>query len=334
MKTLRRGDINETVSFLKRILNQSSHPIEISPNFDEHTYNKVVEFQKAGNLSADGVVGKNTWKKLLTSGFNFDLGATNFILEKNEWFEEYVEKDTIYFHHTAGLHRPDFTIGWWEGDNKPGKLMRVGTSFVIGRKSIEGDTTFDGITYRAFKEIYWAHHLGTKLRNNKLLNQKSIGIEICSLGHLSKLTDEIFLFKSENGDIKVPKSEVCELDTPWRGHKYFQKYTEKQIKECERLILTIAKTFDIPLRDIHYDRLWFDINEEAKNGLPGLWTHCNVRLDKTDCFPQPEFIEMLNGLYAKYPDFEPNYSTQESISMESPKDLDPELLTNYAMDLN
>lgn len=333
MKTLRKGDYDHTVSFLKRMLSHSGHPLEISQEFDDTTEDMVREFQTTSNLESDGVVGKNTWEKLFIGAYNFGLGATNFVLEKNEWFEQYVEKNAIYLHHTAGLHRPDYTIGWWERDNEPGKLMRVGTSFVIGRKSIDGDSTFDGVTYRAFKEIYWAHHLGTKLGQNRLFNQKSIGIEICSLGPLSKAGDGTFLFKSNNTKIEVPRSEVCELDREWRGHRYFQKYTDKQIDECERLILTLAKIFDIPLGDIRYDRSWFEIDPRAEDGAPGLWTHCNVRKDKTDCFPQPEFIDMLNGLYAKYPDFQPDYSTMESTVAGHPKDLDDELIKDYTRDL-
>ena len=334
MKTLRKGDHDHTVSLLQRMLSQSGHPVEISQEFDDNTDNKVREFQRASHLASDGVVGKKTWEKLFIGAYNFGLGATNYMLEKNEWFEQYVEKDTIYLHHTAGLHRPDYTIGWWERDNEPGQLMRVGTSFVIGRKSIDGDTSFDGMTYRAFKEIYWAHHLGTKLGQNKLFNQKSIGIEICALGYLSKKTDGTFLFETNNTKIEVPRSEVCELDREWRGHRYFQKYTAKQIDECERLILTLAKIFDIPLKDVRYDRSWFDLNDSAMAGVPGLWMHCNVRKDKTDCFPQPEFIEMLNGLHSKYQNFQPDYSTMESAVAGNPKDLDDELIKNYTRDLD
>lgn len=338
MKTSSLGDINFSVSLIKNLLAQLGFDIKISPEFDDYTRDTVMQFQKDFNLVSDGIVGKNTWRNLLLKGYRFNLGATDYRLEPDEYIEEYVEKDTLYLHHTVGSHRPDYTIGWWEKDNSPGTLRRVATSFVIGRKSIAGDETFDGVTYRAFSELHWAYHLGTRLNNNKLLNQKSIGIEICALGALQKADNGIFFFQNGDTKIVVPQSEVCELDEEWRGHTYFQKYTAKQIKECERLILTLAKIFDIPVIDKVYDRKWFDINAEAEKGAPGLWTHTNVRTDKTDCFPQPEFIEMLNGLYAKYPDFQPDLqiddASLESTPMGSPKDLDIELLRKYSMDLD
>lgn len=64
--------------------------------------------------------------------------------------------------------------------------------------------------------------------------------------------------------------------------------------------------------------------------------HANVRADKTDCFPpQPELIDMLNGLYEKSKSFVPDFSSPKSVPMGSPKDLDPPRLTeNYALDLD
>jgi len=334
MKQISTGSNSKYVVLLKRLLAQIGYPLELNDSFDLATKETVLQFQNDHNLLEDGIIGKKSWERLLKSGYNLGLGATNFLLKDDEWFQDYVSKDTIYLHHTAGLHRPDYTIGWWEKDNSPGKLMRVGTSFVIGRKSIEGDEKFDGVTYRAFKEFYWAHHLGTKLSNNKVLNQKSIGIEICALGPLKKVNADNFVFKSNNTSITVPKNEVCTLDEPWRGHVHFQSYTSKQIKECERLILTMAYLFDIPLKEKTYDRNWFEINEEAKKGEPGLWTHANVRSDKTDCFPQPELLTMLNGLYEKYQQFEPNMFTLESIHKFSPSDMKMEDVQNYSNDLN
>ena len=333
MKTLRKGSFNSSVSFLKNLLCRSGYPLEISPNFDEKTHEKVVQFQRANFLHVDGIVGNNSWKKIMLAGYKFSWGTIDYILEDDEWMHEYTEKDTIYLHHTAGLHRPDYTIGWWENDNKPGTLNRVGTSFVIGRKSLEGDDMFDGVTYRAFNEMFWAHHLGTRLKNNSILNKKSIGIEICSLGPLQKSNDGQFYFQSNSKKIVVPESEVCQLDTPWRGHQYFQKYTEKQIVECERLLLTLAKVFDVPIRDFKYTSSWFAMSEEAQTGAPGVWTHCHVRTDKTDCFPQPEFIEMLNGLFTKYQDFELDYAELEAITMGAPNELNKADLDHYALDL-
>jgi len=87
------------------------------------------------------------------------------------------------------------------------------------------------------------------------------------------------------------------LDKPWRGKRYFHKYSDKQIASLKILILELARKFDIPLPNIQYDLNYFDLKFDALNGKPGLWTHVNVREEKWDCFPQPELIDMLNSLY-------------------------------------
>ena len=40
----------------------------------------------------------------------------------------------------------------------------------------------------------------------------------------------------------------------------------------------------------------FEFNPLTFNGYPGVWTHTNIRTDKTDCSPQPNMITMLKSL--------------------------------------
>ncbi|TYP75291.1 peptidoglycan recognition protein family protein [Aquimarina intermedia] len=335
MKTLKRNQTHRQVLFLQKLLQKIGYTLPITGFFDELTDRFVRDFQQKQPLGVDGIVGTKTWKHLLTKHYDFSLNIKNYILTNNEWFPDYIEKDTIYLHHTAGLHRPDYTIDWWEKDSPPGKVYRVGTSFVIGRKALNGDSKWDSVTYRAFNEIYWCHHLGTKFSNNKQLNQKSIGIEICCLGPLV-LEDNEFYYKGNHRTIKVPANNVCTLESPWRGHLYFQKYTDAQIEECKRLILTLAFIFDIPLANISYNRKWFDLHQDAKDGKPGVWAHCNVRADKTDCFPQPELISMLNSLYEDAKTFLPSQNSLESFKSNFVKknDLNNPEIEHYTEDLN
>ena len=135
------------------------------------------------------------------------------------------------------------------------------------------------------------------------MNQKSIGIEICSFGPLTREVvdgqEKFFVQLSETRRVDIPTSDVCVLDKPWRGHKYFQKYTEAQLISTKRLLLDLVKLFKIKVENRVYNRDWFDLNWEALNGGGGLQTHCHVREDKTDCFPQPELIAMLNEFNAE-----------------------------------
>ena len=323
MKTLRFGDSGYQVILLQKLLAKSNGNSYPSANFDVITLKAVKDFQMSRGLISDGIVGNQTWKKLLEESDNFNLDTSNYFLKEAEYIKQIFPKKTIYLHHTAGRYRPDYTIQGWNADSTI-KLNRVGTAFVIGGKGFDGDLRFDGKTYRAFNEIYWAHHLGLKRIHNNTsqeqnvkLNAESIAIEICSLGALIKNPDGTFKAAAyPDKMILVPESKVYDLERPWRGFQYFQKYTDRQIAECKRLILTLAFLFDIPLQQIIYNSNWFEVNDKAFLGERGLWTHANVRYEKTDCFPQPGFIKMLNSLYEDQKTFTIRAESLESIHVD------------------
>ncbi len=223
------------------------------------------------------------------------------ILEDGEYYKEIVEKDTIYLHATAGSHRPDWTIDGWEFDKtKTGGKLAVGTAYVIGGISTtDQNADFDGVIYRAFDDKFWAHHLGLSAMNNKILNQKSIGIEICNYGPLIKSKEGIFFNYVKK---PVPANMVIELETPFRQYKYWQKYTDKQLISLKALILDIAARH--PKIDIkgglklfvNQGTPAFEVNGGASKGVSGIWSHSNVRADKFDVFPYGQLIELIKSL--------------------------------------
>lgn len=227
---------------------------------------------------------------------------TDKFLGDGEYYKEVTEKDTIYLHHTAGSHRPDWVIAGWDADDtidpttKKKKPRAVATSFVIGGIAINNDNTFDGTIYRAFDEQYWAHHIGSTNANNKTLNKKSIGIEICNYGPITKSKDGKF-YNYVNG--LVPKDHVIELEKPFRGYKYYHKYSDNQIAAVKFLIQHLISKYPkikktTPL--VNFDG--FELNNDVINGVKyGIVSHSNIRKDKFDISPQPNMINMLKNLY-------------------------------------
>ncbi len=332
MRTLRKNDSGNDVAFLQLLLTSAGFSNPESSVFDAETVSSIKAFQKKNSLDDDAIVGKGTWRVLLEKGYTFFPKSTNLFLNDNEFVSELHYKKQIILHHTAGGPRPDFTIGWWEQD-----AQRVATSFVIGRKSGDPDA-FDGVVYRAFPEYLWAYHLGLSKKNSSIsadlrssLNKTSIGIEICSYGPLVKQEDGTYRTVVNNK--VVPSEEVTDLGSKWRGYQYFEKYTEKQMEATKNLILTMAYCFNIPIADVVYDSSWFNINKNALNATPGIWTHVNFRKDKTDCFPQPELIEMLNSLHDAFMDFKPEMNVFERSWERSITDMTPEDVINYSYDL-
>lgn len=269
-------------------------------------------------------------------------------LEESEYFPVHMIKDTIYLHHTAGSHRPDLTIDCWNTDRaETGNKIRVATSYVIGGISTRNlDTTYDGKIFEAFESSYWAHHLGIKSKNNTFLNQKSVAIELCNYGPLTKNSDGRFFTYVKT---EIPAQFVTELSVPFRGYTYYHSYTPEQIESLRLLLISLGKKFNIDLkkglrREILRSELtipdgiknkdkqiWlnrngftdskgrriiedgiigkstseaeskvgaspFELNHNALEGYPGIWSHSSVRIDKSDMFPQPELLSMLRSL--------------------------------------
>lgn len=62
---MKKGDIGDQVKFLNHLLSLMGYDVVVTREFDERTNKAVKEFQKSKGLSADGVVGKDTWSNLL-----------------------------------------------------------------------------------------------------------------------------------------------------------------------------------------------------------------------------------------------------------------------------
>jgi N-acetyl-anhydromuramyl-L-alanine amidase AmpD len=202
-------------------------------------------------------------------------------LKETQFYQDEHPKKQIVLHHTVSNGNAKNVMAWW---NKT--PARVGTAFIIDR---------EGIIHQCFSSKHWAHHLGTKAKNNKQLNQESIGIELCSWGPLKRSPMKSGIkatFTSSTGVI-VPNDEVIELEKPFRGHFYFQKYTEKQLKSMQILVNYLCETYKISKK---YNADMWEYSRLAMNGNPGIWSHVSFRKDKSDCFPQKELIDSIKKI--------------------------------------
>lgn len=229
------------------------------------------------------------------------MQITDKFLEKGEFYDETFEKTIFYLHHTAGGHRADYVISGWDTDDEVDKTGKktarsVATAFVIGGLGTrQADSTeFDGKVYRCFDDKLWAHHLGTTQANNRTLNKVSVAVEICNYGPLKKGTDGKFYTYVNS---IVPANMVCELAQPFRGYKYYHKYTDKQIASTKELILAMkAKYPKIELKTPLLTVDGYEMNEAAKKGVSGIFSHSNVRTDKFDMYPDSRLINMLKSI--------------------------------------
>lgn len=194
----------------------------------------------------------------------------------------------IVLHHTQGS-TADGAIEWWSINT-----AQVATNYIIDK---------DGTVINTVPDNCWAWSLGISTKNNDIheifknqryarnIEQMGISIELVCEGELIK-NDKGYLF--EDGGRYIPESNVCILDKPHRGYKYYSKYTDAQILSLEKLLRVLSERHDINISGEH---AIFDINYKALQGEKGLYSHvCYRSCDKTDIFPQPELITMLNRL--------------------------------------
>lgn len=192
------------------------------------------------------------------------------------------KKNQVYLHHTAGAAEGELTFQFWQGDP-----VKVATCVAISR---------DGTIVQGFSSKYWAYHLGMRTKHfashglpYRSLDKHSIGIEICSWGWLTQKGGEFYTYTGK----KLPADRVIKLDKPYRGHEYWEKYTDEQLESVIELLLLWKDRYGIDLT--YNDDIW-DTNARALGGQNGVYTHNSVRPDKADVYPDPRLIAMLKEL--------------------------------------
>jgi N-acetyl-anhydromuramyl-L-alanine amidase AmpD len=203
-------------------------------------------------------------------------------LDSNQYIQETYPKKQIYLHHTAGGPSAVSVARFF---NK--KEGRVATAFIIGA---------NGTIVQCFSSKHWAYHLGLKKEifteagvSYKSLDKISVGIEICNYGPLTKRNG--YYYNYVGG--KVDYTEITILDKKYKGHIYWQKYTDAQIESTRQLLVYLCDTYNIPRT---YFATIFDIDKRALRGESGIFTHNSVRKDKSDIYPCPRMITMLENL--------------------------------------
>jgi len=203
-------------------------------------------------------------------------------LKESQYFAEESAKTQIYLHHTAGNGNAEAVSRYWNGTSD-----RVATAFVVGQ---------DGLIVQCFSSKHWAWHLGISKAEFKgqgakyqNLDKASVGIEVCNWGYLKEKDGKFYNYVNT----RVPDSMVTTLDEPFKGFKHWYKYTDAQIESTRQLLVYLCDTYNIPRE---YRAQIFSLDKEAFKGTPGIYTHNSVRKDKSDIYPCPRIIQMLENL--------------------------------------
>lgn len=197
-------------------------------------------------------------------------------LTQSQYFKQVFVKKNIVLHHTVSSTAQS-AIQWWKATPE-----RIGTSYIIDK---------NGVIYCLFHPKYWAHHLGLKDGRNIELNRRSIGIELVNEGPLAPNTGRGFStgagfrWNLGQGDGLAYKGEAIERD--WRGYQWWAAYTTEQYTALNVLLEWLLTEFALP--PSLFASLDFD--PTAPDNCT-IYSHCNVRRDKSDISPAFDFSQI------------------------------------------
>ena len=303
---IKKGDRSLNVKHLQDKLGLTKDGI-----FGPNTEKAVIKYQLSNNLEVTGMVDSDMWVLLFnlpgveqeaidqdsdisTQYFttNYDQLIHKHYLPKGEYLKGPIKNEYVFLHHTAGNSNPYACIDMWGRD----KRGRIATEFVLGGiNHRNGNDEYDGVMVQAFPEGGQGWHLG-KTKSGSM-NRHSVGLEICAMGYLD------IDFKTYVKSV-CQRDQVAQLKEPFKGHLYYHKYSEKQIKETEKWIRYVGERDGIDVRlglkqfiQKYGPTKGFDFQMDASMGkIKGLLTHTNVRMDKSDCYPDPDFVDMILSL--------------------------------------
>lgn len=194
-------------------------------------------------------------------------------LPDGEFFPQAQEKSGICLHHTVGGTAAS-SVHHWRTDD-----AHVGTAYMIGR---------DGTIFEIFDPEAWAWQFGLRGWGNDRVpfEKRFIGIEIASEGGLTEHDGELYCFDRVSPRTTFDRDDAFDHGTPYRGYRYFARYTDAQIDAVGQLVNHLCDTFSIPRRVPNDYRSYYGPKLRDFQGVIG---HVNVRRDKSDPIPDDEF---------------------------------------------
>ena len=270
MTVLKIGSKGKNVVKLQNLLKLHGYNVVADGEFGTKTENMVEDFQDTNRLTSDGVVGQLTWIALYDSNDTpARINKTRYVLTEKNYYNEIIPKKAVVLHHTNGWTvkngKPSMNhFNWWTSGDK-----HVSTAFSID---------YDGNIYQHFDPLAWAYHLGLKDKDNRIMNQESIGIELCNEGYLTKENETFYWW---SGKLKIrynrPQDKPFHIVEGWRGYDWYAPYSEKQNEATKWLVKFLCDEYGIE-KNLIED---FDYHPEIMDGkYTGIYSHCNVRPEK------------------------------------------------------
>lgn len=191
-------------------------------------------------------------------------------LPPEQYYAERHIKTQICLHHTVSAEA-DPAYNWWKLTAE-----HIAAAYIIEK---------DGTIYECFNPAFWAWHIGKG--STKQHNMQSIAIELVNEGWLINKNGSYYWC---DGRFKYDGNQI--IRNNYRGQMYWPSYTGNQMDAVTQLTAYLCREFNIPPM-VHTKH---NYAPELLNSFKGIYSHCNVRKDKTDISPAFDLNAFQNGL--------------------------------------
>lgn len=226
----------------------------------------------------------------------FDMNIINKFLPESQYLPDVrkgSELKQVVLHHTCGS-TAESALSWWKTTPE-----RVGTNYIIDSNgtvivAIPINRYAFHIAIGSFANKRVVKQQYRSINHERFIARQSIGIELVSLGELTAKGDILYdCYNSQYCNISDTDKYV-KYENGFRGNRYYTRYTDEQLQALKE-VLQDFKDYKLPIEFTYKPEMW-DLCENAIKGESGIWAHVSYRIDKSDCHPQPELVELLKSL--------------------------------------
>lgn len=208
------------------------------------------------------------------------------VTDNSYYYEEEFSKDRIVLHYTAGYLKGDVA-------QLTRQSVEVSVPFLIARS---------GHIYNFWKSKYWSYHLGPgTVGGNTEMSRSSIAIELSNIGFLRRKTNGQLYSTYSTSDIYCTEAETAyyqKVASPYRGEKYFAKFTNAQYTSLILLLRFLTTKYNIPRVFLpSVTRYNTFATPEVAASYKGICSHVNFRPSgKWDIGPAFDWDRVIAGL--------------------------------------
>jgi len=287
--------------------------------YGQSTLMSVFNFQNHVVIKADGVFGSQTWSQLinyksevlsksitkdiqLNISYSDEFGFKIYdsIVSDEFFYKEEFKKNTIFIKSVYNNYNPDIRPEFWKpifkrdengntviAENGNPVILKSACHYIIGSE-MEDSSIWNGKVIRFFDDKYWSNYIDS---SNINLDIMSITIELCNDGPLIKRDDKFYTMFGK----LVKGQNVIELETPFKGYKYWSKYSNEQIQSLNSLLKYLINKWNMDIEKNMYNESWFDYHKKWIS-TDGIRIDSQLDINTLGVFPQKDIINMLNNI--------------------------------------